>query len=375
MGQGVRSEATLGLSEEEITGSATEDESIIETEDSGEPESVEESVKEALAEVKAGQGEGSEDEEAGEPASHESGQSAKHSQQAQDGKPSSVAAPNRFSADTKEAWEKFPPEIQAEAARMFREHQGRFTQGQQQLAQAEKEARHLVEAVRPYYTSNPELAEAGISESALVAQLIGNHQLLMNPETSASTLTRIGKSLGFDVELSRDGSTVSASQNGASFENNPQFQSLQQQNSQILSWIEQRQVQEAAQPILEEINEVQDEVDASGNFLYPETHKREFLQYAKPLVSELKRTHPGISYGEALKHVVQQARQSFGYSPQASSTGLPVKNNQKAVSAAKTVRGRVAPSAEAPRDPLEVPQNETPEQSAKIALEDLLRGR
>ena len=119
--------------------------------------------------------------------------------------PDDIEPPVRLTAEAKQAFKKWPKRAKTEFSTAIKQMESRFTQSQQQASEAYKESKHLLDAVRPYYVSKPELAAKGITESQVVSGLIGNHQLLTHddPAVRREKFLAIGRSIGVVDESGR----------------------------------------------------------------------------------------------------------------------------------------------------------------------------
>lgn len=376
MGQELQGEES-GI-EEVLEVQTTQTEEIVEdtTEEVKEDETVEDSARAALKELQTQkeQPDGDEDEEAPEPSQAPPTKTAKNTKPEAGLELEDVEPPTGLTASEKTLFTKLPNEFKPAVARMFKEQRGKFTRTQQELAAHMQEARHITEAVRPYYVSHPELAQNGITESSLVAALIGAHQKLTDPKTDRQEIERIAKSRGYNIKFVGEDGSEQPSEHVA-IDNHPTFRALQEELHGLKAELNKQSLDARVTPLLAEIQQVQQEKDNSGRLLYPELSNPAFISSVKHLVSERRGQHPELSLGEALKQEVWEYRKSLGYSPSSSQTKLPVGNvNNRAVSAAVSARGRVAPQVSSVSADSSVPVNETPEQSARIALEELRRG-
>lgn len=254
-------------------------------------------------------------------------------------------APNRLPPERKEAFKKLPRDVQKDIVDLFRNTESHFSKTQGELSAAVRESKHILEAVRPYYLSVPEFAEKGITESALVSTLIGNHQKLLNPKTSKSKLAEIAASLGHNIKFIDDNG--SESEVSAGVENSPQFRALQEELNQVKSHISNQITTEKASEHISDIEVAQNEKDASGNLAWPELHSRDFIESVRPFVSAQVRNDPNLGYGEALKIAAIRYRLKNGNPSQLTQTKPRQDNNinDRAVSGARTVRGGPTPSS------------------------------
>ncbi len=289
-----------------------------------------------------------------------------------------ILPPTRLKAEAKQLFTKLPKDLQAEWARIAKQEEAEFTRSQQEVAAARNDAKHIVEAVRPYLLAHPELQAAGYTESGIVSALIASHQKLTNPKTALETWMGLGAEIGIeqaDLEAIRAAYQGNAPQRAPSIHQDPQFLSLQNEVNALKS----AKVQETIAPIVSEMEATRQKIDPqTGQYLYPELHDNQFLEQAKPLVSALVRTVPNLSYSEALvrAHASLTGRSFNGNSNQPFQTKLPAKQitPPRATSAAVSVRGKSAPNIigeirDIPKEALGSARD-----SAKWALEYLRKG-
>lgn len=286
-------------------------------------------------------------------------------------------SPSRLTASERELFNKLPKKFKPAVTRMFRDHNAQFIKTQTELNKHVNEAKHVVEAVRPYYVSHPELAANGVTEGHLVAALIGAHQKLTDPKTDKQTLIALAADRGYRIQFVDETGEI-LSQNGANgnihqnISNDPNFLALQESHNRLLSEIEQQRSQAAAAPIVAQWEAIKNEKDALGNFRYPKLLEEQTWEDMKPLVFALSKT--GRSPSEILKSAyIALYGQPLG---QLNQTGLIASNNpqNRAVTAGSSVRARTAPIMTASLSDKDVPKNETAEQSAWAAYEQLRRG-
>jgi hypothetical protein len=369
------------VQEGEQPGVEAEEEYIEEGEDYGEDEEIEdetarETVERVLRESKE-QDAGAEAETEDEPQAQEQPdvEPAAEPKLSKDYEP-----PARFNAHEKESFNKAPKKVKEAIHRMVSDHERRFMQVKGEVTAAQAEARHIVEAVRPYLLAHPELTEQGYTESKIVSGLIASHQKLTNPETAVEKWLDIGAQIGIGQETLLALREQSGASNPAPAAN-PEFQALQTQVNTLTSEREQWQQQQnaaAVNSITAELSVVRDEMDpVTGQYLRPELHQDAFIDQAKPLVSALIGSVPGMSYGDALKSAYQTltGRSVNGNANQAPQPRHP--NNQtpsRANTAAVSVRGRSAPMTQG--QDVELPQEAlgSARESVAWALQQLRRG-
>ena len=258
--------------------------------------------------------------------------------------------PIRLTADAKQAFKKWPKRAKIEFSTAVRQMEGKFTQVTQEAAREKAEARHITEAVRPYYVSKPELAAKGITEAQVVSGLVGSHQLLTHDDINVrrQKLIEIGQSIGVINErgqLLDTEQTTNGTVNNSAIENIIN-NTLQQRLAPVESYIEsQNRIKnnQVVSSITNEIQTVMNETDSFGNYNYPELHDKVYHgQQVKPLVAGLVRSRPGLSYGQATKMAVHSLRALNGQSNTSNPTGLPTNNqhNKRAAEAGVSARGK-----------------------------------
>lgn len=356
-------------------------------------ETPEESARKALEEIEReanGTGDGTDDPSASaEPEATEAQQENVTEQEEEPAKGPPTSPSGFLQPEEATLYHQLPKKGKSIVDKVLKRVQGRFTQTQQEYAKhtrnyqaAEQSARHVLEAVRPYYSSTPELARLGITEGSFVAQLVGVHQRLANPQTRHEEYLRIGKDLGIDTSVLEQSLTESGqSKPQANIEEHPKFKELHQKVESLHNETSNWQRQQEALRHKPELDALQNAVDKTGRYIYPELRSPEFLAYAKPLALGRWRTNPQGSLAQALKDVVLETRAKFGYSQPTNGqtqnghqAKLPSNNQQIArKSVPTTARGHVAPIAQYEVED-DVPANETPEESARRAYEQVRRG-
>ena len=366
------------------------EEVVVEETQAKEGESVEDSVRKAISNLKAETGEGDSSQQEAKTGGNSTAKPEGQDQSnlaPKRGRPKKEVVPDlgdpyleppvRLRPERKEAFKKLPNDVKRDVVELFKEQESHFSRTQGELAKAERESRHIIEAVRPYYTSIPELAQKGITESALVTTLIGTHQALMNPKTSKTKLSEIAQSLGHSIKFVDESGDEQVVTNGhADIESHPQFRALQERLNQVQSYVSKQTESEAAVSEISKIEEAQNEKDVSGNLAWPELRSKAFVDAKRSSVAELRRIDPSLSYAEALKMEALRHRVRNGNPPQLSPTKPRQENNnnQRAVLAATTVRGGITPSTVGGATNGRAKPGESYEDSVRAALEKIKRG-
>lgn len=392
MGKQIQSQEPVLEETEELEGT---------TDEPKESESAEESVRAALAEIEAEQSTGGEGQEKEDPDSGSDSESvpkivpeniAAKPKEIKKGKEKELEEdfdpdahpPERFKPHEKAWFNKIPQKGLKQAIhRSIKELEGAMTRATQAAAEKEKEAGSLIEAIKPY---TDQFTERNISAAQGIAALCLAQKKLTdtsNPKLQRETWLAIGRDIGMDVSQF-EGNGGSQHGDMPDISTHPVIKQLIDENKRLQSLVEpvhnqlketaDRNYQQQFQTVLQELEAVQHETDAAGNYKFPELHDAAFLESWKPLVSAIVRNEKR-SYGEAARLAYQRITgKSSGLSNQAK---IPAGNNSnnRAVSAAVSVRGKSAPrfSQTVEEDEAILP-NETPEQSIRAALRQIARG-
>ena len=265
-----------------------------------------------------------------------------------------LVAPQRLSPEAKAIFEKVPKELKREFSRSLKDLEAVTTKKSQEYSTAIGQIKGIVDIVQPFA---PNWAKRGVSIPQGIGELCSFYANLSNPQTSTQEYVALGKKLGvnFDnlAEHARSGTTPVAQNNFA--QNNSsseEIRVLREQQNKLASLLQQQQINEQVKPIVNEMDAVRREIDpVSGQLRYPELHDGNYLLSLEPRVTELVGTIPGLSHADALKRANAERKQSlFGISTQPNQTRLQSANStsvnntqQRAVSAAVTVRGRTTP--------------------------------
>lgn len=284
--------------------------------------------------------------------------------------------PQRLSASEKELFNALPPQLKPAVARMFAEHERTFTAAMTQARQFEANARGVVEAVQPFATK---WAERGFTVPSAIAALAAANERLTNDQTKREAYLALGRDIGidFDEVASIARGEAPAAQAGAGISSHPEFVALKSELAALRSEREQsvsQQVQQSAQGIAAELAAVRDEQDQFGHYRYPEMHEEGFFERAKPLVSGLRATIPGLSYADALKRAYSALTGNPAGNSQQPQTRLPARQEpqQRALNAAVSVRGRTMPQTTGTLMPDKIP--DSVRETTRMALEQLRRG-
>lgn len=354
------------------------------TEVAKEGESVQESVKKVVSALKAEENEAASDGgEAPEEEKHpgklkadikgedkplEKGKKARKKEVIPDLGARGVSAPHGLQPHEQKIFNELPNQLKPAAARLFNEMRGSYSRTQAELQKVTQENRHILEAVRPYYTSVPALAEAGITEGQFIAKLVANHQALMDPKRSKAKLAGIAQSLGHNIKfVDENGEEVQESPSQFRVENDPKFQALQKRLDEVYNLTQKQLIERESAPIVAEVAKLQQE--------FPELRDREFLLSVRQLVSGMVGKHPTAeNYARALRLVVMDHRERNGENPYQSNQTKPRQQIQRPIAPSRTVRGGVTPPSSSSIETNGARPGELMSESVRAAIESLKRG-
>jgi hypothetical protein len=369
---GLQETPEIPLETTEAPSAETPDEPTSEPTESEVPEDVRATVERAYKEEKAKLNGDEPPEIEPKPEAVKLGKGKKGKNQLQTSPEGDTPPPVRLNAEQKELFNALPPKLKVGVARMFLDHEQKFTRGQQDLARALEEHRSIGDVAQQFAA---EWGEMGFSVPQAIAQLAATQRKLTNPNTSLDTFIKLGADLGFDVSHLKDDSAPG--QGSGDISTHPQFKALQEKLGGLQSTIDNwqgQQTEAVVTQIVEDMSTVRDEKDQFGRYRYPRMHEEGYLEALKPLVSVIARTIPGISYGEALRRAYITTE---GGNSSDAASGQPAKfpdTNQRAVQAAVSVRGRSAPGANGFSIPKASEIPDSPRDTVQMVYEQLKRG-
>lgn len=389
-----------------VEAEVEEVEAIIEEEpnEKDEPESVEQSTRKALEELKAEKressgSEGEVEKESKEVFNDKPVQELEKSS-AKEAKPKTPKKEVEFEEDdeppsrlrpNEQEWFKQIPQKGLKKAinRTLKELQALGTKNAQEVAREREEIRSLKETINPYVDV---FTERNLTAPQAIGQLLLAQKRLTDPETRDETYVNIG----VDVQPSEKAWKILGQKLGyANFSegeqggdipdisSHPYVKKLEERINSLTEKVEpeynsrveasQREYETAKNTYLEQLVGVQQEIDAQGNYVRPELMRdNNFLENWKLWVSTLVKTK-NLSYGDAGKEaysLLKGKSSTNGSQPKLPGSGNQL--NKRAVTAAVSIRGKSAPLTNGYREiPVEVPAFETPEQSTRAALAEL----
>jgi len=257
-----------------------------------------------------------------------------------------IQPPARFPVDKKEWFLKQPREAQEEISKMIADQEAQSTKVWQD-ANREKARYEDVNKVINHYL--PQWNLNGLTEGQVIRELCGVQDIFAKQGPIAGCLTILQKN-GVTPEQLYQASQNGNAQPQAQPSQSPQNGGLTEEK--LVQLLNQREAQTQQRQVVtqaeQEFRAAQNEMTPDGRYAYPELHDDNYIERAKPFVSDLRKTQPNIPWGEAFKRVVQQLRvfdgKYTGSPSAASSPKLPTNDIQRVKNASVSVRGRGNPA-------------------------------
>ena len=222
--------------------------------------------------------------------------------------PKHISAPKTWPTEHREAFDELPEQLQIHTLKREKEREAAFTRKTTELAEQRKEAKGVLDVVKPY---EAQMRANGIQPAEYLARLMTyDNALRQNPKQTLEYLAQhYGVNLG-------SGDTGVEQQPVYQEPADPQYQQLQQQLNQTqehLRSMEQTQQQERYGQLVGTVETFAKEKDSAGNPKYP--HFDKLRERMGRLVNSGETTDLGKAYNMALrmddglyKQVIESAR-------------------------------------------------------------------
>lgn len=161
-------------------------------------------------------------------------------------------------------------------------------------------------AIEPYIDKLTFNGKMPLSQS--IGELAATHAKLSSdkPEVAIPELKRIAGYLS--KRFKQPPEALLGLANSATVQNDQTIQTLQQQLQHVTSELNRIKAQPQIDHIRSEVEAARQERDEAGRHLWPELHDSNFLVRVNPLVEQIMRANPGMSYGNAHKQAVLISR-------------------------------------------------------------------
>jgi len=299
-----------------------------------------------------------------------------------------LSPPERLKVHEKEMFNNLPKGLKRAYSRSLKDMEGLTGRTQNEAARQAAKYREIEEVVSPLVV---EWGELGLSPSQGMRELVSAQKRLTDPklEVREKAFRKMAAGCGMQHILSASNNSNGGAQDAASdISNNPVIKRLEHENLLLRQKLDpiisnhhqalSRQARDGANANIASMEAVRDEVDArTGKYLRPELHDDAFIDRAGSLVSELMKTVPGRTAGEALRlaHLAITSGNLYAANQTKPFANNNSSINQRATQAAVSVRGKSAPVIST--DELgEIPESalKTPTDTARWVAQRLSRG-
>lgn len=274
-----------------------------------------------------------------------------------------LSPPERLNAAERKLFINLPTGLRRGLHRMVKNLEAGSSKSHQEYTAKAQEVQSLRDAAMPFAG---EWAEKGRTVPQAIAELGAFQRKLSHADLNVreETYLKLAKQSKIDLVklanrvMGNTGETNTHSNNLPDISNHPlvnelktEINSLREQIAPVQSLYQQQidqQFNREVDSIVSEVETVRNEIDpTTGNSRYPELFDQVFLDRVKPLVSELRRNVPGMSWGGAYKEA-HRLTTGRGNPQQANQTRPPASTNGNtnniAQRAAISVRGKATPS-------------------------------
>lgn len=223
------------------------------------------------------------------------------------------------------------------------------TKALQELSR-EKTRHSEVNEIVDYYL--PRWGMEGRSAGQVARELFAAQEVILrDPEFAIATLIKKNNANYDKINAYLEGHSPAATPAANVFQAAPQNQGLTRE--EIIATYRELREQEQQQGTISvaqaEVRALKHQTSADGRtYLYPELHSEDDIERLKPLVDNIRKTQPGISWSDATIRAIQADRYALGRiqsSPSPGITRLPKQQEiQRARQASVSIRGRGNPA-------------------------------
>lgn len=290
--------------------------------------------------------------------------------------------PERLTPEEKAIFKRSSPAMKRVLHRVVKDIESRshraLNADRAEISQKVQKYRDLDAILDPY---RPELIARGHNEASAISELLKIHKGLSDPQTRFKTYEDLGRQIGYTGNVgntSTDGATDISS--------HPYVKQLEEKFNQLQKTVEpihnnfrqaqESQLSQANERLRSQYVQVAEELDNQGRLLYPKlSQESDYFEKVRPLVIALWSLDKNREFGDVLKEVYDRAENRSSYLTKNQARPSPRTNNNNRTTPPLSVRGKTTSVSDlSSYDDEEINPNETPEQSARIAIERLQRG-
>lgn len=282
----------------------------------------------------------------------ESGDKKEAEKKGKKGRPNQprIEPPARWTIEKKEWFNKQPRLAQEEIAKGWGEIEGNTTKLWQDLNRELDDHREVSKILNTYRS---QWGDKGITEAQAIAELCATQDNII--KKPLETIARIMQKRGVSIQqLNQFVNGGNGASQQAAPQVPPEFNELTQKVNHLYNSFQSNQQTSQAQALQQAVGEVEqlrNEIDQGGRYRYPELWDQQQLARVKPLVEDLRKNQPSISWAEATKRAVNTLRVLDGKQGIQSPNGQRLSRENeiaKVKAASVSVKGRgnvaIAPS-------------------------------
>lgn len=211
-----------------------------------------------------------------------------------------IQAPQVYSAEEKQEFNKLPASIKPAVARFTANIFNTAQRHINEAVQAKNAYGGVYEAVKPYLNEwNLRGTDAPTAVRNLAAIWDDLHK--RGAQAWIELMPRVGVNPQ-EVQQLLGGNGQQQQNNSTNLQNHPltnEVNSLKTQLTQLTQQQQQAQTHALRTEFMQGLSEAQSEVDSAGNYTHPQLHDAAYYQHIAPLVIKIKRDDPRVSWKQA----------------------------------------------------------------------------
>lgn len=247
--------------------------------------------------------------------------------------------PYRWPVDKKEWFLKQPAEAQEEMAKGWQQMEAHFTKGTQELNRQKQRYAELERVVTPYVQK---WNIKGMTDVQVMAELCATQDLFSKDAVEACELVLQKSGVTPEQLIARRGGAQATPQQHAPVPQQNNILTAEDVSRIVNQTLQGANTQQAQSAAVVEVQGVRNEIGADGKYSYPELWSDDYLERVKPLVADLRKTQPNISWADATRKAVSTLRYHDGYGSPSPAT--PRVTSQEDINRVKgasvSIRGR-----------------------------------
>lgn len=252
-----------------------------------------------------------------------------------------LEAPQSWNSDARAEFAKLPEVGKRQVVSMWGKMDAHFTQTSQELAREKTKYGEIEKAVAPFVE---EWGIRGLSPEAAIRELAASYSFIRRDRVAAYShlLAKAGVTLEM-IQAKRQGhGTVHATMTA---QNSQNYLTPEEVDRRVEAKFQERARAESSATAVQEVESLKSETLADGRDAYPELREANSIERLQPLVSDIRKTNPNLSWREVFIRGINALRLLNGNGSHApSNPRLPQAQNtdpfQRARAASVSVRPR-----------------------------------